>query len=101
MSNFTATRAGKTIAVTTGSAPAVPISDDATASGATEVLVDCRGDYDVAFMFGGPDVTVTWATGIRIPAGSVAPFGKGSATHIAVIAKDGASSVTLHVGTGV
>lgn len=96
--NFTATRDGLTIAVTTALVAATALGADA--SSATDALIDNRGNYDAYIKFGAADVAVGITTGVRIPAGSLAIYGKGNATHIAVIG-DGATSLTVHLGEGV
>jgi len=97
--NFPATRDGIPIPVTTA-ANTLPLGTETDlARQAADALIDGRGDYDSFIKFGGPDVTVTKATGLRIPAGSIGIYGKGNATHVAVIG-DGATSLVVHLGEG-
>lgn len=97
--NFTATRTGITVNSTSASATA-PLSTIAVASGsATDALLDNRGSAPCYFLFGGPDVTVDKNSGVRLAADERLVFGKGNATHVAVIS-DVPTTVTVHVGEG-
>lgn len=98
--NFSATRDGLAIAVTTGSLATQLSADLVVAAAAPDALIDARGSFDSYIKFGGPDVTVTIATGVRIPAGSMGLYGKGNATHMAAIG-DGATQLVVHLGEGV
>lgn len=99
--NFAAVRDGLPITVTTGAVAATSLGgDDKLVAAATDVLIDNRGDFDAYIKFGPTDAVVSKATGVRIPAGSLAIYGKGNATHIAVIG-DGVTSLTVHLGEGV
>lgn len=66
---------------------------------AVDVLLDNRGDNDAFVLFGGSDLVVTVATGVRIPAGSMAVYSKGNALNMDVIGA-GATSLAIHLGSG-
>lgn len=97
--NFTATRPGKTIAVGTSNAATQLDADLNMAASASDVLIDNRGPADAYVLFGSSQAAATAATAVRIPAGSIAIYGKGSATHIATIA-GAATTLTVHLGEG-
>lgn len=97
--NFAAVRPGVVHAVT-AAAQAFPLSTDLRlAVAADDVLVDNRGDFDAFILFGDENGTVDKATGVRIIAGTIGVYGKGSATHIIVIG-DGATQLVTHLGRG-
>lgn len=101
MRNFAAVRAGQTVAVSTVAAAVALAGTDANAvASAQDVLIDNRGTADAFVLFGGPDVSVSVATGVRVPAGAMAIYGKANATHIAVLGQ-GITSLALHLGEGV
>ncbi|UDF33772.1 UNVERIFIED_ORG: hypothetical protein LHJ69_14240 [Shinella sp. XGS7] len=95
--NFSATKPGQVVPVTTAAALHALNADSRHA---TDALLDNRGSSDAYILFCGSDGTVDKATGVRVIAGTLIALGKGSATHIAVIG-DGATSLTLHYGKGV
>lgn len=95
--NFSATRPGQVIPVTTAAVPHLLASDSRHAG---DVMLDNRGNADAFIMFGASDVSTDKATGVRVLAGTMIILGKSSATHIAVIG-DAATSLTLHYGKGV
>lgn len=98
MQNFPATRDGIAISASTtsGSTP-TPLGQGAET--AMDALLDNRGNYDWYVKFGDSAVTVTKATGIRVPAGAQATYRKNNATHVAVVA-DGNSAGVVHLGEG-
>lgn len=97
--NFTATRSGLAIAVTAASVAVQLNADLNIAQAAPDVLIDNRGNADCYIRFGVAGDVATVATGVRIPAGSIAIYGKASATHIAVIG-DAATALVVHLGEG-
>lgn len=102
--NFDATRPGALIAVTTGNqnvslTTLLGVSAAVVAS-APDVLFDNRGGADCYVLFGDASTVVTSGTGVRVPAGAMPLFGKGSATHIAVIGA-AVTSLMVHLGKGV
>lgn len=98
--NFTATRDGVAIAVTAASAVTQLNPDLNIAASAPDVLIDNRGNSDCYIKFGSADVSASAALGLRLPAGSIAIYGKANATHIAVIGA-AATSLVVHLGEGV
>lgn len=92
-------RAGVAIAVTTSSVASALHGDLALARAAADVSVDNRGAADAYIAFGGADVTVAVATGLRVPAGAIVVLGTGAATHVACISA-AATSLVLHLGEG-
>lgn len=101
--NFTAVRPGAVQAVT-GQNQNIDLAallnlDAAVVAAASDVLLDNFGPFDAYILFGGPNDAVTTQNGVRIPAGSVVPYGKGNALRLAVIG-DGATSLKVHLGTG-
>jgi len=98
--NFPATRDGIAIAATAAATTTQLGTDTSLALAAVDALVDNRGDYDAYIKFVKAGGSVTKATGLRIPAGSIGIYGKSDATHIAVIG-DGSTSLVVHLGEGV
>lgn len=73
---------------------------------APDVLIDNPGPYDV-HVAAGDDVDRLRATtrGLRVPAGSMQPFGKGATSALAFVLADSVPSgnsqrVVVHIGTG-
>lgn len=65
-----------------------------------DVLVDNPGPNDVYVAAGGSDVVATTLC-VRVPAGSMQPWEKGGASHIAVICAAGLTQrVVVHTGEG-
>lgn len=65
-----------------------------------DVLIDNPGPADVYVAAGGANVVATTLC-VRVPAGSLQPFEKGGASHIAVVCDTGITQrVVVHVGDG-
>ena len=97
--NFSALRRGVGIAVGTSN-DTKPLGPDLALVGASvDVLIDNRGAADAYFLLGGPDVTAVVAEAFRIPAGAIAVYGKGNATHIATVGVQ-ATNLVVFLGEG-
>jgi hypothetical protein len=81
----------------TATSQAIALAD----ASAVDVMIDNPGPNDVFVRAGDESVAAT-LTGLRVPAGSLQPYRKGSGvTHLALRCKDGQTqSVVVHCGDG-
>lgn len=88
------------IAVTaTSSSVATLVATDAARQSATDVMIDNPGPQDVYAKAGDAGAIATLQS-VRVPAASLQPFKKGSASHIALRTASGSQAVVIHVGAG-
>lgn len=93
-------RNGTNVAVgTTSSRTQVAPTGDFALLMAEDVMIDNPGPNDVFIQAGGASVVAT-ANSMRVPAGSLQPYAKGTTTHIALICPAGSQNVVIHVGEG-
>lgn len=73
--------------------------DPQAAAVSNDVMIDNPGPYDVRVRAGSA-ATVASATSMRVPAGTMQPFYKGGATHLAFKSTTGNQDVVVTVGDG-
>lgn len=90
---------GTAITVTATSTATLIGTDNRTAV-AADVMIDNPGPNDVFVKAGGAGVVATLAS-VRVPAGGLQPYAKGSGnSYIAMITPAGSQAVVVHVGDG-
>jgi hypothetical protein len=89
---------GISVNVTAASA-ATLVATSAARVQAEDVMIDNPGPVDVYVKAGDATATAT-LTSLRVPAGSLQPFRKGAATHLALRTSSGNQAVVIHVGEG-
>lgn len=91
---------GTSINVTSNSVATQIVSDTTWPTVSEDVLIDNPGPNDVYVKAGPANVAATLLS-VRVPAGSMQPFRKEGATHLAFICAAGKTqTVVVHVGEG-
>lgn len=78
----------------------ISVSNTTSEAAAEDVLIDNPGPNDV-FVAAGNDSVAATELSVRVPAGSLQPFRKATATHLSVRTRPGFTQrVVVHVGEG-